>query len=255
MTAGPGVDITAIRELLSHPTNFVDDTLRALPPLPKLASVFRRHRTDIDPLVSAEEQAVLDELADEAESVPLGYDPADLDVLTHSAISYPFENPMPSRYSDGRSYGVWYAACEKITLLREAAQGILRHYHDAVDAAVADSRPGFGTERYIVRCRVDGLLANLIVSPMARQYRALLTDNDWHFCQVLGAEASRQVPGVLFPLAREIGGRSVGAFREDIVGPPEPISVERFRFRRLKQGLAIEIRVDGYRWRLDSADR
>lgn len=236
------------RSLLAHCDNMAERVWRGLPALPELDALFRSDRTAPPRAADEREQAVLDELANEPDALEQGLTTAEYDVLYQAAIRFPFVNWQPSRFSDGQRFGVWYAARERRTAVRECAQGLIRGWLDAEGTQPASH----WEKRYLVRVQCDTLLADLVHAPLAVQWRGALTADDHAFCQRLGAEAVRQVPGLLYPSAREHGGQCVGVFNEDLVSAPEPVDAVELTVTRRAAGM-IDLAADGVQWRIPTA--
>ncbi|MDN5848466.1 MAG: RES family NAD+ phosphorylase [Nitrococcus sp.] len=236
------------RSLLAHSKNLTEAVWRGLPALPELDALFGSARTAPPRAKDPDEQAVLDELANEPDALEQGLPAEQYDVLYNAAIRFPFEHWFPSRFSDGRRYGVWYAARERRTAVRECAQGLVREWLGATNTLAPGSPQPLWQKRYLVRVLCDTLLADLIHTALAIQWREALTDDDHAFCQRLGAEAVHQVPGVLYPSARERGGQCLGVFNEQLLSSPELVAGIDLRLNL--RNSALHLTADDAEWRI-----
>lgn len=126
--------------------------------------------------------------------------------------SFTHPNPKGSRFSDG-SYGVYYAAREFVTALRETA------YHFARFAADSEDPPRYEDMRVLVG-RIDNRFDDIAVLP-APQRAQILDPDSYAASQPFGA-ALRGIGsnGLVYPSVRHPDGRCVAAFRPKAVGIP-----------------------------------
>jgi hypothetical protein len=121
-------------------------------------------------------------------------------------------NPKGSRFSDG-SYGVYYAARELRTAVRETA------YHFARFAADSNDRPRYESMRVLVG-RIDNRFADVASLPAAERARVLAPDS-YGDSQPFGAQLrAAGAKGVVYSSVRDPHGQCVGAFRPRAVGIP-----------------------------------
>jgi hypothetical protein len=126
--------------------------------------------------------------------------------------SFTHRNPAGSRFSDG-SYGVYYAARELRTAIRETAFHFARFARDSGDG------PRYEDMRALV-----GPIANRFVDAgalPAPQRARVLDPDSYAESRVFGATvrtAGRN--GVVYPSVRDPGGQCVAAFRPKAVGLP-----------------------------------
>jgi hypothetical protein len=121
-------------------------------------------------------------------------------------------NPSGSRFSDG-SYGVYYAARELRTAIRETA------YHFGRFAADSADGPRYENMRVLVG-RIDNRFADVATLPATLRARILAPDSyvdSQPFGAQLRADGSN---GVIYPSVRDPGGHCVAAFRPRAVGVP-----------------------------------
>jgi hypothetical protein len=121
-------------------------------------------------------------------------------------------NPRGSRFSDG-SYGVYYAARELSTAIRETA------YHFGRFAGDSGDGPRYEDMRVLVG-RIDNRFADVASLPRDRRARILAPDSyadSQPFGAALRAAGSN---GSVYPSVRHAGGQCVAAFRPKAVGLP-----------------------------------
>ncbi len=126
--------------------------------------------------------------------------------------SFTHPNPKGSRFSNG-SYGVYYAAREFVTALRETA------YHFARFASDSEDAPRYEDMRVLVG-RIDNRFDDVGALPAPQRARILDPDSyaaSQPFGAALRAAGSN---GLVYPSVRNPGGRCVGAFRPKAVGIP-----------------------------------
>ena len=123
-----------------------------------------------------------------------------------------------SRFSDG-AYGVYYAARDFETALREHT------HHIGVFYADAGMEAGWHSE---VRQLVGAIDADL-TDIRGEGFEVLLLPDDYAAPQALGAALRADgCNGVVYPSVRHPGGECVGAFYPDVVAPP--IQGDHFRY-------------------------
>jgi hypothetical protein len=128
--------------------------------------------------------------------------------------AFTHRNPKGSRFSDG-SYGVYYAARELETAIRETAYHFGRFAGDSADA------PRYEPMRVLIG-RIDDRFSDLATVAPATRSRILDPDTYAH-SQPFGA-ALREAGsnGVVYASVRRPGGQCVAAFRPKAVGIPVP---------------------------------
>ena len=136
--------------------------------------------------------------------------------------SFTHRNPQGSRFSDG-SYGVYYAARDLETAIRETAHHFARFARDSGDG------PRYEDMRALV-----GTIANRFVDvaalPPAR--RAKVLDPDDYAASRAFALPLREAgaAGIVYPSVRHAGGQCVAAFRPKAVGVPVPGAAIKYHF-------------------------
>jgi hypothetical protein len=121
-------------------------------------------------------------------------------------------NPQGSRFSDG-SYGVYYAARELRTAIRETA------YHFARIAADSRDGPRYEDMRVLVG-RIDNRFADVASLPAEQRAKILAPDSYAHSQPFGAALRTAGSNGVVYPSVRDPRGQCVGALRPDAVGLP-----------------------------------
>jgi hypothetical protein len=175
-------------------------------------------RVSADPAIwealIAAEQAVNPRVRDEAGEIRLV--PTEERIAGPGAswvmASFTHLNPKGSRFSDG-SYGVYYAARELATAIRETA------HHFGRFAADSDDGPRYESMRVLV-----GRIANRFVDTarLPAALRAAVLDPDsYDASRRFGTELREAgANGVVYPSVRHAGGHCVAALRPKAVGIP-----------------------------------
>jgi RES domain-containing protein len=131
---------------------------------------------------------------------------------SHVMAAFTHLNPTGSRFSDG-SYGVYYAARELATAIRETAHHFGRFAADSAD-----------TTRYedmrVLVGRIESRFSD--AASVAAAIRAAILDPDSYAASQPWGAARRAAGsnGIVFPSVRHPGGQCVGAFRPKAVGIP-----------------------------------
>jgi hypothetical protein len=126
--------------------------------------------------------------------------------------SFTHVNAAGSRFGDG-TYGVYYAARELETAIRETAHHFGRYAADSGDG------PRYENMRVLVG-RIDNQFADVATLPAAERTRILDPDS-YAASQRFGAALrAAGANGVVYPSVRHAGGQCVGAFRPRAVGIP-----------------------------------
>jgi hypothetical protein len=130
--------------------------------------------------------------------------------------------PEGSRFSDGR-YGVYYAALELQTAIRETA------HHFALFAA--DSGDGSRYEDMrVLAGRIDADFHDIASLPPDPR-RAILDPDDYAAGRALRAQLREAGSnGVVYPSVRHAGGECIGAFRPKSVHPPSEERHVRYHY-------------------------
>lgn len=136
--------------------------------------------------------------------------------------SFTHLNPKGSRFSDGR-YGVYYAALELQTAIRETA------HHFALFAA--DSGDGSRYEDMrVLAGRIDADFHDIASLPPDPR-RAILDPDDYAAGRALRAQLREAGSnGVVYPSVRHAGGECIGAFRPKSVHPPSEERHVRYHY-------------------------
>ena len=136
--------------------------------------------------------------------------------------SFTHRNPQGSRFSDG-SYGVYYAARDLETAIRETAYHFARFARDSGDGPrYEDMRALIGT--------IANRFADVAAVPAARRARILAPD-DYGASRAFAAPLrAAGVNGIVYPSVRHAGGQCVAAFRPKAVGVPVPGPAIKYHF-------------------------
>lgn len=117
----------------------------------------------------------------------------------------------PSRFTDG-SYGVYYAARERETAIRETLFHMGRFYR-------ATSEPPLDVDMRVLIGRIDAHLHD--IRGGAARWRPLHDPNDYGPSQAFGRQLrARGSNGIAYDSVRARGGQCLGVFRPRVVGIP-----------------------------------
>lgn len=136
--------------------------------------------------------------------------------------SFTHRNPQGSRFSDG-SYGVYYAARDLETAIRETAHHFARVARDSGDPPrYEDMRALIGT--------IASRFADVAALPAARRTK-ILDPDDYAASRAFAAPLrDAGANGILYPSVRHAGGQCVAAFRPKAVGVPVPGPAIKYHF-------------------------
>ena len=124
-----------------------------------------------------------------------------------------------TRFSDG-SYPVFYAALEP-----ETPEAEVTHWFRTFAGTPRGPRTAY-YERF--SCTFDGMVKDL--RPKTAEWPAL-TDEDYAFCNRLGAEAIRaSLDGLVTPSARRRGGTNLPVFKRRAISDPESQGVTQITY-------------------------
>ena len=122
-----------------------------------------------------------------------------------------------TRFSDG-SFPVFYSSLEPETVKSE-----ISHWIPKVMGAPKTRR----TLYYVLfSCNFTGKAKDLRSKAEEEKWRDLVHENDYNFCNSLGAEAVKTgLKGLLTPSARRTGGTNVPVFCRDAINSPRECAV------------------------------
>ena len=153
--------------------------------------------------------------------------------------SFTHLNPKGSRFSDA-SYGVYYAAREFETALRETA------FHFERYAADTEDGPRYETMRVLVG-RIEYRFHDVAALP--EKERAAILNPDSYAASQAYARELREAgsDGIAYPSVRNAGGHCVGAFRPKVVGIP--VQTKHLRYHWDGKQVARYFDYNDDRWR------
>lgn len=136
--------------------------------------------------------------------------------------SFTHRNPAGSRFSDG-SYGVYYAARDLETAIRETAHHFARIARDSGDGPrYEDMRALIGT--------IASRFVDVAALPAARRAK-ILDPDDYASSRAFAAPLrAAGANGVVYPSVRHAGGQCIAAFRPRAVGVPVPGPAIKYHF-------------------------
>lgn len=135
-----------------------------------------------------------------------------------AVISWPFEHPCRSRFSDG-TFGVWYGSGSLETSIFET----VHHFRSdtmASSAVVAGTVVVQERRVHLVTCTA----ALIDLRPHLAHEPRLLDPNDYSVCQMVSTQIYHgALPGVLSRSVRHPPGTVIGVFRPDVLTDPRTV--------------------------------
>jgi RES domain len=170
------------------------------------------------------------------------YDPIRL------AITWPFEHPMASRYSDG-TFGVWYGADSLKTSIYETVHHFRRNTL-ASEIAAKSVRP-IVQHRRVHKIHCNAMLVDL--RPLCAKDRHLLDPIDYASAQVLGTKLhAASLPGLLAPSARHESGLVAAIFTPKALSDPRDVCFLTYSLDTQSQRVDVKRNPGKTEFRLDS---
>jgi hypothetical protein len=161
-----------------------------------------------------------------------------------SVITYSFDasNWQATRFSDGRSYGVWYGCLELETTVYETAF----HWHRFVTDSFAGEDREIRGERRVFEVACDALLVDL--RGRHRQHPGLVDRRDYAYCQSLGQHLVRQRQnGLLVESARCAGGTNAALFTANHLSNVRDLCLLTYKCKPSVDQISVE-RTPGRAW-------
>lgn len=161
-----------------------------------------------------------------------------------SVITYTFDAAhwQATRFSDGRSYGVWYGCIELETTVHETAY----HWHRFLSDSFAHENRVIRGERRVFSVACDALLADL--RGLQRKHPELVERRDYTYCQALGQHlVSQRQNGLLVASARCAGGTNAALFAPDRLADVRDLCFLTYKCNPSVDGMTIE-RTPGRAW-------
>ncbi len=142
-----------------------------------------------------------------------------------AAISWPFEHPLASRYSDG-TFGVWYGARAFATSVYETVYHFRR---DTLASAVAvQATQPIIQHRRVHRVHCNSMLVDL--RAIRARDRRVLDPTNYAPAQALGATLrAASLPGLLAPSVRDSQGIIVAVFTATALSDPRDVCFLTYR--------------------------
>jgi hypothetical protein len=121
-----------------------------------------------------------------------------------------FSPSRPSRFSDGTSYGVFYAAKELETAIHEIAYHLSKFY-------AATEEEGLKVDQRILKGKINSSLHNITGDGWDKEHNP----NDYKAAQALARKLrDDESNGVLYNSVRKAGGVNFAAFWPDVMSIP-----------------------------------
>lgn len=187
------------------------------------ADVFRNIHTII------ESEDLLDDLSDVPKERSFGEaivsQQAYADITDSAIIMRPFTYgvslsdksyaKLPTRFSSGERYGVWYGSLDVLTTVYETVY----HWKKRITDMKMEINQEIVTDRRIFKVSASGALIDL--RGKHRQFPKLIHPNDYSFTQSLGTYLhDNNKTGLLVRSARHDEGTNIAAFNPDILRNP-----------------------------------
>ena len=215
------------------------------------ADVFR----NISTIIASED--LLDDLSDEPEERAYGEaivsEQAYADDYLSPIIMRPFTYGVslsnnryariPTRFSSGERFGVWYGSLELMTTVYET----LFHWKKRLMDMITDINGEVVSERRIFRVGVTGILIDLRKKHHA--FPGLVNTEDYTYTNAVGEYLfDKGQKGLLVKSARYDDGANIAAFTPDILKNPRHHSYLAYRWTPGTSEIKVQ-RADGKLWK------
>lgn len=150
----------------------------------------------------------------------------------------------PTRFSDGRRFGVWYGSLDLLTSVYETAY----HFKKRLSDMLIEIEEEVVSERRIFLVHVSGILVDL--RGKRRSFPQLHDKEDYSFTHTVGAYLfDKGQSGLLVESARYRDGVNIAAFRPDILSNPRHHSYMIYRWKPGDSSVRIE-KTRGRTWKV-----
>lgn len=150
---------------------------------------------------------------------------------------------LPTRFSDGRRFGVWYGSLDVVTTVYETVYHWKKWLADmaiTIDEEVV-------SERRVFRVSVSGIVIDLRAKH--ERFPRVIDPDDYTFTHALGDYLHKNAQnGLLVRSARHNPGTNLAAFRPDILSDPRHHSYLAYRWIPGEASVRIE-RMSGRVWK------
>ncbi len=159
-------------------------------------------------------------------------------------ISFPFTQIywQESRFSDGRSFGVWYGSEELETTVHESVY----HWRRFIQDSFPGEKRSICGERRVFKVHCQGILVSLLGKE--EQWPALRDPKSYKFTQGLGAYLKGQNQNGLLTRSARCEGINAAIFNPDILSNPLDVCFLTYRFNPVERGPVLVERTKGTVW-------
>ncbi|MBI2316942.1 MAG: RES family NAD+ phosphorylase [Betaproteobacteria bacterium] len=200
-------------------------------------------------------QHLFDDLSDDPEAQALaiaaesaGRIPSEAPLITRAfdygtVITFPFVsfNGQGTRFSDGLSYGVWYASLDLETSVHETVH---RWHEFIMDSFPREDREIVG-ERRVFRARCDAILIDL--RGKERREKRLLDRRDYRYTQQLGRYLKEQNQNGLLVHSARCRGENAAIFTPSVLSRVRDLCFLTYRMNPVQDLVRVE-RTPGRKW-------
>lgn len=151
---------------------------------------------------------------------------------------------FPTRFSDGRRFGMWYGSLDLLTTVYESAY----HFRNRLDNMLTDIREEVVSERRVFRVHVSGILVDL--RGKHHKFPHLLDKRNYSFTHSVGSYLyDKGQSGLLIESAHYQEGINVAAFKPGILSNPRHLGYLVYRWLPGDSKIRIE-KTPGRTWRV-----
>lgn len=223
-------------DLLGANVDFHDDLIRNIPGIRQSQNLFddlSPDPTDWDIAISAEG----------AERIPTAAALISRPFDYGTVISYSFDsgNWQATRYSDGRTYGVWYGSLDVETTVHETAW---HWYRFVLDSFAGEDRE-IVTERRVFDVRCDALLIDLRGKHAG--YPDLVNRTSYSFTQQIGRYVYEQGLNGLLAQSARCDGTNAAIFKQERLSNVRDRTFLTYRLNAVRDVFVVE-RTPGKKW-------
>lgn len=150
---------------------------------------------------------------------------------------------LPTRFSDGRRFGVWYGSLDILTTLHETVY----HWKKRLADMLTTIEEEVVSERRVFKISALGIIIDL--RGKHARFPELIDPDDYTFTQALGEYLHRNAQnGLLVRSARYAPGTNIAAFKPDILSNPRYHSYPVYRWTPGESAVNVE-RIRGKTWK------
>jgi hypothetical protein len=151
---------------------------------------------------------------------------------------------FPTRFSDGRRFGVWYGSLDLLTTIYETVY----HFKKRIMDMLVKISEEVVSERRVFRVHAEGILVDL--RGKRHKFPKLHDRKDYSFTNTVGAYLyDNGQNGLLVESARYHEGINIAAFKPDILSNPRHHSYLTYRWIPGDSGVKVE-KTRGKTWKI-----